>query len=123
MHYSAHCAKNSAFTISDNNNLTPNCHPELAEKAAFALGNNNNLVCNCHPEFISGSYKHAQKDTNRQHKKSAFTLAELLTAILIISVIMVALAPVITKRMKDTVAVTTDNKKGLEIFTNPGTYT
>ncbi|HIQ89030.1 TPA: prepilin-type N-terminal cleavage/methylation domain-containing protein, partial [Candidatus Galligastranaerophilus faecipullorum] len=32
-------------------------------------------------------------------KRSAFTLAELLTAVLIISVIMVALAPVITKRM------------------------
>ena len=53
----------------------------------------------------------------------AFTLAELLTAVLVISVIMVALAPVITKRMKDTVSVQTDNKKGLEIFTNPGTYT
>ena len=56
-------------------------------------------------------------------KRSAFTLAELLTAVLIISVIMVALAPVITKRMKDNVSVTTDNKKGLEIFANPGTYT
>ena len=56
-------------------------------------------------------------------KKTAFTLAELLTAVLVISVIMVALAPVITKRMKDNISVTTDNKKGLEIFTNPGTYT
>ena len=55
--------------------------------------------------------------------KKAFTLAELLTAVLVISVIMVALAPVITKRMKDNISVTTDNKKGLEIFTNPGTYT
>ncbi|HIQ88941.1 TPA: hypothetical protein IAA68_03830, partial [Candidatus Galligastranaerophilus faecipullorum] len=36
---------------------------------------------------------------------------------------MVALAPVITKRMKDNVSVTTDNKKGLEVYTNPGTYT
>ena len=53
----------------------------------------------------------------------AFTLAELLTAVLVISVIMVALAPVITKRMKDNVSVTTDNKKGLEVYTNPGTYT
>ncbi len=56
-------------------------------------------------------------------QKRAFTLAELLTAVLIISIIMVALAPVITKRMKDNVSVTTDNKKGLEIFANPGTYT
>ena len=54
---------------------------------------------------------------------AAFTLAELLTAVLVISVIMVALAPVITKRMKDNISVTTDNKKGLEIFANPGTYT
>ena len=55
--------------------------------------------------------------------KKAFTLAELLTAVLVISVIMVALAPVITKRMKDTMSVQTDNKKGLEVYTNPGTYT
>ena len=55
--------------------------------------------------------------------KRAFTLAELLTAVLVISVIMVALAPVITKRMKDSISVQTDNKKGLEIYTNPGTYT
>ena len=55
--------------------------------------------------------------------KKAFTLAELLTAVLVISIIMVALAPVITKRMKDNVSVTTDNKKGLEIYANPGTYT
>ncbi len=66
------------------------------------------------------------KDTKIVHKRisfAAFTLAELLTAVLVISVIMVALAPVITKRMKDTVSVQTDNKKGLEIFANPGTYT
>ena len=56
-------------------------------------------------------------------KKRAFTLAELLTAVLVISVIMVALAPVITKRMKENITVQTDNKKGLEIYTNPGTYT
>ncbi len=56
-------------------------------------------------------------------KFRGFTLAELLTAVLVISVIMVALAPVITKRMKDSIAVQTDNKKGLEIYTNPGTYT
>ena len=55
--------------------------------------------------------------------QKGFTLAELLTAVLVISVIMVALAPVITKRMKDTVSVQTDNKKGLEIYANPGTYT
>ena len=60
--------------------------------------------------------------TQNLHKK-AFTLAELLTAVLVISIIMVALAPVITKRMKDNVSVTTDNKKGLEIYANPGTYT
>ena len=56
-------------------------------------------------------------------KKRAFTLAELLTAVLVISVIMVALAPVITKRMKESISVQTDNRKGLEIYTNPGTYT
>ena len=55
--------------------------------------------------------------------QKGFTLAELLTAVLVISVIMVALAPVITKRMKDSISVQTDNRKGLEIFTNPGTYT
>ncbi len=88
-----------------------------------ARSNDNHPMCNCHPELVSGSYKCTLKNNNRQLKKPAFTLAELLTAILIISVIMVALAPVITKRMKDSIAVTTDNKKGLEIFTNPGTYT
>ena len=64
-------------------------------------------------------------ENNYKHhpRHAAFTLAELLTAVLVISVIMVALAPVITKRMKDNVSVTTDNKKGLEVFTNPGTYT
>ncbi len=55
--------------------------------------------------------------------KKGFTLAELLTAVLVISVIMVALAPVITKRMKESISVQTDNKKGLEIYPNPGTYT
>ena len=63
--------------------------------------------------------------TLRHNRKAhlGFTLAELLTAVLVISVIMVALAPVITKRMKESISVQTDNKKGLEIFTNPGTYT
>ena len=56
-------------------------------------------------------------------EKKGFTLAELLTAVLVISVIMVALAPVITKRMKDNITVQTDNREGLEIYTNPGTYT
>ena len=55
-------------------------------------------------------------------KYSAFTLAELLVSVLIISIIMVVLAPVITRRMKDTLTVQTDNIKGLEIYTNPGTY-
>ena len=113
----------SAFTLANNNNLTPNRHPAQAEKSVFTISDENNLVCSCHPELVSGSYKCTLKNNNKQHKKTAFTLAELLTAILIISVIMVALAPVITKRMKDSIAVTTDNKKGLEIFTNPGTYT
>ena len=63
-----------------------------------------------------------QSDKGR-FKKSAFTLAELLTAILIISVVMVALAPVITKRMKDSISIETDRKKGEEIWTNPGAYT
>ena len=65
----------------------------------------------------------AQHTAVQKGCKKAFTLAELLTAVLVISIIMVALAPVITKRMKDNVSVTTDNKKGLEIFANPGTYT
>ena len=65
----------------------------------------------------------AQHTAVQKGCKKAFTLAELLTAVLVISVIMVALAPVITKRMKDNVSVTTDNKKGLEIYANPGTYT
>ena len=65
----------------------------------------------------------AQHTAVQKGCKKAFTLAELLTAVLVISIIMVALAPVITKRMKDNVSVTTDNKKGLEIYTNPGTYT
>ena len=108
---------------SNDNHPTPNRHPEPAGKSAFIFSNDNHPTLSCHPELVSGSYKRARKNNNKQHKKSAFTLAELLTAILIISVIMVALAPVITKRMKDTVSVTTDNKKGLEIFTNPGTYT
>ena len=56
-------------------------------------------------------------------KNNAFTLAELLTSVLIISVIMIILAPVITKRMKDNLAISLDNKKGLETYTNPGLYT
>ena len=43
-------------------------------------------------------------------KQSAFTLAELLTSVLIISVIMIILAPVITKRMKDNLSVSMDQK-------------
>ena len=100
-----------------------NRHSEPAKKSAFIFSSDSRPTCNCHPEFISGSCKRVRKDNNRQIKKPAFTLAELLTAILIISVIMVALAPVITRRMKETVAITTDNKKGLELFTNPGVYT
>ena len=65
----------------------------------------------------------AQRTAVQKGCKKAFTLAELLTAVLVISIIMVALAPVITKRMKENITVQTDNKKGLEIYTNPGTYT
>ena len=56
-----------------------------AHKPAFTISDENNLVCSCHPELVSGSYKRTRIANNRQHKKSAFTLAELLTAILIIS--------------------------------------
>ena len=52
----------------------------------------------------------------------AFTLAELLTATLVISIIMVALAPVITRRAHDNVAITVNQKQGLEIFATPGIY-
>ena len=69
------------------------------------------------------NYAIQRYEKDKKMDKRAFTLAELLTAVLVISIIMVALAPVITKRMKDNVSVTTDNKKGLEIFANPGTYT
>lgn len=55
-------------------------------------------------------------------KKRAFTLAELLTAVLVISVIMVALAPVITKRMRDTITLENSDKKGLQVYINPGDY-
>ena len=55
-------------------------------------------------------------------KKFAFTLAELLTATLVISIIMVALAPVITRRAHDNVAITVNQKQGLEIFATPGIY-
>ena len=54
--------------------------------------------------------------------KKAFTLAELLTATLVISIIMVALAPVITRRAHDNVAITVNQKQGLEIFATPGIY-
>ena len=67
------------------------------------------------------NYAIQRYEKDKKMDKRAFTLAELLTAVLVISIIMVALAPVITKRMKDNVSVTTDNKKGLEIFANPGT--
>ena len=36
---------------------------------------------------------------------------------------MIILAPVITKRAKDNLTVSMDQKKGLEIYTNPGLYT
>ena len=52
----------------------------------------------------------------------AFTLAELLTATLVISIIMVALAPTITRRAHDNVAITVNQKQGLEIFATPGIY-
>lgn len=55
--------------------------------------------------------------------KKAFTLAELLVSVLIVATMLVILAPVITKRSKDNLAVTVDQKKGLEIYTNPGLYT
>ena len=54
--------------------------------------------------------------------QQAFTLAELLTATLVISIIMVALAPVITRRAHDNVAITVNQKQGLEIFATPGIY-
>ena len=69
MHYSAHCAKNSAFNISDENNLVCSCHPELAEKSVEAKPKRdftpllglltlppNILLSTCHPELVSGSY-------------------------------------------------------------------
>ncbi len=55
-------------------------------------------------------------------KKRAFTLAELLTAVLVISIIMVALAPVITKRMRDTITLENSDKEGLQVYINPGDY-
>ena len=54
--------------------------------------------------------------------KKGFTLAELLMATLVISIIMVALAPVITRRAHDNVAITVNQKQGLEIFATPGIY-
>ena len=69
-------------------------------------------------EYIISRFNNIPKSKN-----NAFTLAELLTSVLIISVIMIILAPVITKRMKDNLAISLDNKKGLETYTNPGLYT
>ena len=57
-----------------------------------------------------------------KHFRHAFTLAELLTATLVISIIMVALAPTITRRAHDNVAITVNQKQGLEIFATPGIY-
>ena len=56
-------------------------------------------------------------------KQNAFTLAELLVSIIIISIILIILAPVITKRTKENLSVSMDKEKGLEIYTNPGIYT
>ena len=42
-------------------------------------------------------------------KQKAFTLAELLVSILIISVILTLLAPVITKRAKESISVSTSS--------------
>ena len=56
-------------------------------------------------------------------KQKAFTLAELLVSIIIISIILIILAPVITKRTKENLSVSMDKEKGLEIYTNPGIYT
>ena len=59
-------------------------------------------------------------------QKSAFSLIEIIIAIIIISVIMTALAPIITKKLKRDIAlqttVTEVISKGLEIYTNPGVY-
>ena len=67
-------------------------------------------------------YKSYKKNFQLPHAFFAFTLAELLMATLIISIIMVALAPVITRRAHDNVAITVNQKQGLEIFATPGIY-
>lgn len=57
---------------------------------------------------------------NRKNK--GFTLSELLVSVLIISILMVVLAPVITKRINENVSDQNTNKKGVQIYANPGIY-
>ncbi len=56
-------------------------------------------------------------------KKSAFSLVEMLMALLVASLLMAALAPVVTKRMNDTLMVDDISTPGLKVWAEPGEYT
>ncbi len=64
----------------------------------------------CHPELVSGSHakfgkmlKQVQHDM-RSNKKAAFSLVELLMALLVASLLMAALAPVMTRKFGEVVS-------------------
>lgn len=58
---------------------------------------------------------------NKKKLKKGFTLAELMLAILVISIIMVALAPVITKRVKENIPNDSNYDGKLFLYSAPGT--
>lgn len=51
-----------------------------------------------------------------------FSVAELIISILVISIILAAFTPLITQKARNSLTVRTNVTKGLEIYTNPGTY-
>ena len=62
--------------------------------------------------FLRQTVVFLKRPKNTQAGYSAFTLAELLVAVLIISIILTALAPVITKRVVDNIKVNAITKSG-----------
>ncbi len=62
--------------------------------------------------FLRQTVVFLKRPKNTQAGHSAFTLAELLVAVLIISIILTALAPVITKRVVDNIKVNAITKSG-----------
>ncbi len=79
----------------------------LPKKVVFAFSHSVTLNKSCHSEFISESltdYRETLKQVQGD-KKAAFSLVELLMALLVASLLMAALAPVMTRRIGETLNI------------------